>query len=324
MAEKGGDLRVGGKAGPTGAGGRLPFLASALGAVLLWSTSFVATKVALGEVPPLTLGAARFLVAACVLGVAVGAVGGVRRPPPADLGRLAVGGLLGITVYFSMENFGVHLATASDAALLVASYPAITMLLEILLYRTRVSPVRFAGVGLAMLGVYLIVGGSPGPSGTGRLFGDVLLVATGFVWALYNFSTRGVVRRYPMLTVVFYQTLIGAAAFLPLALLESGSWRTPGPLSLLVVAYLGLFCSLAAFWLYAHGLKGLDAGSAVNTLNLVPVFGVLVAVVVLGEPVGVSQLLGGLVVVGGVTLGMKGSPNGPEGTEAATTEARIG
>lgn len=302
----------------------MPFVASVLGAVLLWSTSFVATKLALGDVPPLTLGAVRFVVAACVLGVAVGVVGGVRRPPPADLGRLAVGGLLGITVYFSMENFGVHLATASDAALLVVSYPAITMLLEILLYRARVSPVRFAGVGLAMLGVYLIVGGSPGSSGTNRLFGDALLVATGFVWALYNFSTSGVVRRYPMLTVVFYQTLFGAAAFLPLALLESGSWRTLGPSSLLVVAYLGLFCSLVAFWLYAHGLKGLDAGSAVNTMNLVPVFGVLVAVVVLGEPVGVVQLVGGLVVIGGVTLGMKGSQGSTEGTEAATTEARIG
>lgn len=305
-------------------GERLPFVASVLGAVLLWSTSFAATKLALGDVPPLTLGAARFLVAACVLGVAVGVVGGIRRPPPADLGRLAVGGLLGITVYFSMENFGVHLATASDAALLVASYPAITMLLETFIYRARVSPVRFAGVGLAMVGVYLIVGGNPGASGTGRLFGDVLLVATGFVWALYNFSTRGVVGRYPMLTVVFYQTLFGAAAFLPLALLESGSWRIPGPLSLLVVAYLGLFCSLVAFWLYANGLKGLDAGSAVSIMNLVPVFGVLVAVVILGEPVGVVQLLGGLVVVGGVTLGMKGPPRSTEKAEVVTTEARTG
>lgn len=299
--------------------GRLPFVASVLGAVLLWSTSFVATKLALGEVPPLTLGAARFLVAACVLGVAVGIVGGVRRPPPKDLGRLATGGLLGITVYFSMENLGVHLATASDAALLVASYPAITMLLEILLYRSRFSPVRFAGVGLAMLGVYLIVGGSPGSPGADRLFGDVLLVATGFVWALYNFSTRGVVRRYPMLTVVFYQTLFGAAAFLPLALLEGGSWRAPPPATVLIVGYLGLFCSLVAFWLYAHGLKGLDAGSAVNILNLVPVFGVLVAVVVLGEPVGVAQLIGGLVVVGGVTLGMKGPPRSTEKTATITT-----
>lgn len=68
----------------------------------------------------------------------------------------------------------------------------------------------------------------------------------------------------------------------------------------------------------------LDAGSAVNIMNLVPVFGVLVAVVILGEPAGVAQPLGGLVVIGGVTLGVKGSPGNTEGTEAVTTEARNG
>lgn len=290
--------------------GRLWSAASVLGAVLIWSTSFVATKLALAEVPPLTLGALRFLVAACVLGVVVAVVGSVGRPPIADVGRLAVGGLLGITAYFSMENFGVELATASDAALLVASYPAITILLEIFFYRTRASALRFAGVGLAMLGVYLIVGESPGVAGSSRLLGDAILIATGFVWALYNFSTRGVVQRYSMFTVIFYQTLFGAAAFVPLALLESGRWQMLGPASILVVAYLGIFCSLVAFILYARGLRGLDAGSAVNLLNLVPVFGVVFAVTILGEPVGLAQLFGGLVVVGGVVLGIRVAPRG--------------
>ena len=72
-----------------------------------------------------------------------------------------LGGLLGTTVYFSMENVGVDLATATDAALLIAAYPAITMLLELLIYRVTVSWVRFAGAALAMVGVYLIVGQSP-------------------------------------------------------------------------------------------------------------------------------------------------------------------
>ena len=295
---------------PSARRGRLPFLASVMGAVSIWSTSFVATKLALVEVPPLTLGAMRFSVAACVLFVVAAVVGGVGRPPLADVGRLAVGGLLGITVYFSMENYGVELATASDAALLVASYPAITMLLEILFYRARASAVRFLGVGLAMLGVYLIVGESSSVSGSQRLLGDGILIATGFVWAFYNFSTRGVVQRYSMLTVVFYQTLFGAAAFVMLALLESGRWQVPGPGSLLIVVYLGLFCSLVAFLLYARGLKGLDAGSAVNLLNLVPVFGVVFAVALLGEPVGLAQLFGGLVVVVGVVLGVRGKETG--------------
>jgi drug/metabolite transporter (DMT)-like permease len=284
-----------------------------LGAVCIWSTSFVATKIALAEVPPLTLGAARFLVATVVVGGVVFVVGGVGRPERGDVGRLALGGLLGITAYFSMENFGVKLASASDAALLVASYPAIAMLLEIVFYRARASAPRFWGVGLAMLGVYLVVGGGSGEGGSNRLLGDAILVATGFVWALYNFSTRGVVQRYSMLTVVFYQTLFGTAAFVPLALLESGRWQAPGAVSLLVVGYLGIFCSLLAFLLYARGLRGMEASAAVNLLNLVPVLGVVFAVALLGEPVGLAQVLGGIVVVGGVALGARSASDGKAG-----------
>ena len=273
------------------------------GAAVLWSTSFTLTKVALVELPPITIGAGRFLVAALVLGVIVWLRGGLVRPGRTEAGWLALGGVLGTTVYFSMENVGLDLATATDAALLIAAYPAITMLLELLVYRVRISATRFAGVALAMFGVYLIVGQSPPVAGGNRLLGDLILLGAGVVWAFYSFVTRKVGRDRPMLTVVFYQTAAGALAFLPLALAEAGEWRAPSAGTVLILAYLAVFCSVAAFLLYAYGLKGLDSGTAVNLLNLVPVFGVAFAALILSEPVGLGQLLGGLVVIIGVALG---------------------
>lgn len=292
---------------------RLSSLASVMGAALIWSTSFVATKAAFSDIPPLTVGALRFLIAACLILAVAGAMGALRGPSFTDAGRLCLGGLLGITLYFSMENYGLKLATASDAALLVASYPAITMLLDAAFFRTKVSLGRFIGVALAMVGVYLVVSAGmeagSGTEGADRLVGDLILVSAGVVWAFYNFATRGVVRRYPMPTVLAYQTVAGAAAFAPLALLfEAGQWQLPGTGSLLIVVYLGVFCSLLAFFLYARGLKDIDVGSAVGLLNLVPVFGVALAVVVLGEPIGFRQVLGGLIVVGGVMLSIRKPP----------------
>jgi drug/metabolite transporter (DMT)-like permease len=284
---------------------RAAFGASVVAAALIWSTSYTATKIALVEVPPLTIGALRFLLAAMVLGVVVWLCGKLEKPGIADLGRLALGGVLGTTIYFSMENIGVDLATASDAALLVAAYPAITMGLEILIYRTSASWVRFAGVGLAMFGVYLIVGQSQQVGGEERLLGNIILVASGVIWAFYNFFTLRVGQSYPMLTVVFYQTVAGALAFVPVALIERQQWQIPSTGSSLMVAYLAVFCSVLAFLLYAYGLKELDAGSAVNLLNLVPVFGVGFAFLVLQEPVGLAQLFGGVVVIAGVTLGLR-------------------
>ncbi len=308
MAEEHG---VGGKASgaeTTGSSadrlGRMSSVVSVAGAALIWSTSFVATKTAFSEIPPLTVGALRFLVAAGLIVAVAWVMGALQGPGLADTGRLSLGGLLGITLFFSMENYGLKLATASDAALLVASYPAITMLLDAVIFRSRVSLGRLIGVGLAMVGVYLVVSAgaqaagaqaSGGPWGSERLLGNLILVSAGVVWAFYNFATRDVVRKYPMATVLAYQTVAGAAAFAPVAFfLEAGQWQTPGPGSLLIVAYLGVFCSLLAFFLYARGLKGIDAGSAVGLLNLVPVFGVALAVAVLGEPIGLRQVLGGL------------------------------
>lgn len=279
---------------------------------MIWSTSFTFTKIALFEVPPLTIGAVRFLLAALLLGAVVWVRGDLRKPGRVEAGWLALGGVLGTTIYFSMENVGVDLATATDAALLVAAYPAITMLLEFTIYRVKVSRIRLFGVALAMLGVYLIVGQSPPADGGNRLLGDLILVGAGIVWAFYSFTTRGMGNAYPMFTVVFYQTAAGTIAFVPLALLEVGEWRAPAAGTVLALVYLSLFCSVAAFLLYVYGLRGLDSGAAVNLLNLVPVSGVVFAFLVLREPVSAGQLLGGTIVIGGVALGFGSRNRAPE------------
>ncbi len=279
-------------------------LLSVLAAVVLWSTSYVVTKVGVSDIPPLTYGAIRFSFAV-VLAAVLAPFIRLEPVPVRDLLRLALGGLLGITTYFALQNLGVQRTSASEATLLVASFPAITMLLEVIFRKAQVSLIRFAGVGIAFAGVYLIMGQTSSAAGPRRLEGDVMLLATGLVWALYNFATQNVVQRYSMFTVIFWQTTIGAAAFLPLALLEAGAWQTPTPAALLGALYLGAFCSVAAFMLYGYGLRGLDPGSAVSMTNLVPIFGLVLAVVGLHEEVSLMQVVGGLIVVGGVTLSVQ-------------------
>ena len=287
------------------AGGSRTAIAALVGAALIWSTSFVTTKIALIDVPPFTLGALRFVVAALVLAL-VGLVSRrLEHVARRDMARLAVGGLLGITSYFALQNVGVQLTSASDASLLVASYPAITMLVESMLEHTRIAPLRFAGVAVAMVGVYLVVKQTGGVAGSEHMLGDLLLTLTGLVWALYNFVTRDVVKRYRMLTVIFWQTMVGAIAFVPLALSENAAWRHLSVGSALSVVYMGVFCSFLAFFLYARGLRDVDPGSAVSLMNLVPVFGLILAVGGLGESINVLQVVGGLVVIAGVLLSVR-------------------
>ncbi|SEF34214.1 Permease of the drug/metabolite transporter (DMT) superfamily [Amycolatopsis pretoriensis] len=269
-------------------------VAAVLAAALIWSSSFAVTKVVLAEVPPMTLGALRFVLAAAVLGVAARRF---PRPPLRDRLSMGFAGLLGITAYFALENAGVDLATASDATLIVAAYPIITLVLS---GRAAFSPVRLAGMLLALAGVWLVVREQ---SGGHRLWGDLLLVAGGFAWAAYNLVVRRDRSGASPIVVTYYQTLAGAGGFVLLSLTETPRWSVPSGGTLVRIGFLAVFCSVAAFLLYNHGLRGLEPSVAVNLLNVVPVAGLGWAVLLAGESLTGSQLFGGAVVLAGVFLG---------------------
>jgi len=275
--------------------------------MLIWSTSFVSTKIAFASFPPLTLGAARFAIASLVLGVVLVSKKEFIKPTVKDLGIMSVSGILGITLYFAMENIGVSLTSASNAALIVASYPAITALLELIIYRVKISWLKGIGIALAIIGVYQLSYTGQGSAEGGQVTGNIILIVTGVVWALYNFVTRKVVNKYPAITVSFYQTIVGTIVFIPLALSEKSSWQMPTFISFLMLLYLGTFCSVIAFLLYNYGLRQLSSSTAVTLMNLVPVFGVLFSVLLLHENVQANQLVGGVIVVTGVLLSVSKS-----------------
>ena len=280
-------------------------LLATVGAIMLWSTSFVGTKLAYDSFPPITLGALRFTAASLLLGVIVVIRGGCERLEKGDVKTVALSGFLGITLYFAMENIGVALTSASNAALIVASYPAITALLERILYKVPVSRLQASGIAMAMAGVFILTHARDGFTGPNEFLGNLILFATGFVWALYNFTARKVVNKYSATTFALYQTSAGALFFLPLTLFEASAWRVPTINSVIVLLYLALLCSVAAFMLYNFGLRRLSSTAAVSLMNLVPVFGVLCSVLILGEAVTTSQISGGIIVIGGVLLSLR-------------------
>ncbi|PJN91595.1 DMT family transporter [Bacillus sp. mrc49] len=281
------------------------YLYASIVAVLLWSTSFVATKIAYTSFTPLTLGAARFVIAAVILGIILLCKKDKTKPPIKDIGLMSVSGVLGTTIYFGLENIGVEITTASNAAIIVASYPAITALIEFLFYRIKIPWIKGLGIAIAMFGVFQISYNPQSQEGEQQLIGNIILIVAGFVFAFYNFTTRKVVKKYSMITISFYQTVAGAITFIPLAFIEKSSWKMPSMESFLMLLYLGIFCSVIAFLLYNYGLRKLSSSSAVTLMNLVPIFGVLFSVIILHEVVRISQVIGGIIVILGVVLSVK-------------------
>ncbi|WP_371482192.1 DMT family transporter [Kitasatospora sp. NBC_00315] len=308
---------------------RLRAILAVTAAALLWSSSYAVTKRVLDEVGPLTIGAMRFTLAAGLLGLMVRLR---RKPgvrPDARRRRLIwLSGLLGITAYFVLENIGVELSTASDASLIVATYPLMTMLLELAAFRARLAPTRIAGVLLATLGAALVVHNGAQIGGSSRWIGDFLLLLGGLVWAGYNILGTHAGRGQDALGLTYHQTLAGAGGFLLASVIEVRDFRLPGTVASVLLAYLAVACSVGGFLLYNYGLRRMTSSVAVNILNLVPAFGVLGAVLVNGEVVRLAQVVGGAIIVAGVALGMverggsapSAEADGADGADGAAEE----
>ncbi|WP_338784992.1 DMT family transporter [Streptomyces sp. DG1A-41] len=280
-------------------------ICAVVAAALFWSSSYAVTKQVLADVGPLSIGAIRFTLAAALLGIMVRMRRKpVARPDARQRRMIHLSGLLGITVYFVLENIGVELSTASDASLIVATYPLMTMLLELVVFRTRMPLLRVGGVLLATVGAFLVVRNGAEVGGSERWFGDVLLLLGGLVWAGYNVLGKYAGRGQDAMTLTYHQTVAGAAGFLLASLLEAGDWQVPNGSASALLAYLAVACSVGGFLLYNYGLRRMTSSVAVNILNLVPVFGVLGAVVINGETVRLGQALGGAIIIAGVALGV--------------------
>ena len=277
-----------------------------VGAMLIWSSSFIATKVAYQTFAPITLAAARFLVALVMLGIARLVMKERVKPTKKEMGSIAFSGFMGITLYFLMENVGLTMTTASSAALIVASFPAITLVGERIVYKTPITARQVVGIVMAMVGVYLISVSSEKAEGAENpLLGNLILLGTGVVWAAYIFSTRKVVGRLPAITLSYYQTLAGLIGFLPFTLLEVQKWQAPNAMSLGMLLYLGAMCSVAAYMMYNFGLRRLKPSTSAFLMNLVPIFGTLFSVVLLAERLTLRHLLGGALVILGVVVSVR-------------------
>ena len=142
--------------------------------------------------------------------------------------------------------------------------------------------------------------------------GNLLGLGAAVCAGLYMAMARDLLSKYSPLTITTFQAFFAATVFLPLAGMEGFThhWNSLQPLTILAVLYLALFCSVLAFFLWNYGISRLEASKAAVFTNLVPVFTVIGANLFLGEKIHLEQVIGGALVIGGVSLAGAGREEG--------------
>ena len=281
---------------------RTAHILAAAVACLLWSGSLIASKLSYDTLAPMSLGLIRFTLATVVFFVIRLVTGDHEMPSAKGMAHIALTGILGTTLYFAAENYGVQMLPASTSSLIVGSFPAMTLVLECLIDKTRPQPLKTIGIVLAFLGVAVLALTESGEGGADVLLGSRLLVFGGLCWSLYNFAMRLVMGKYSTMTITTWQTLFGALGFIPFVMVEGLPQSLPSPTAWASLAYLVLGCTVVGFVLYNWGLEDLEPSTATSLSNLIPVFGLALSALILGEHISAQQLLGGAIVVAGIVL----------------------
>jgi drug/metabolite transporter (DMT)-like permease len=279
-----------------------------------WGGTFVAGKWAIGEAPPFLVATLRFAIATILLWTIVAwreRRNGHPFPLPRGWGQwagLLSLGLTGVFLYNFLFLKGLTWTTATNGALIAAFNPLLTALLSAAWLKERLRPVQLVGLCLALFGVGVVV--TNGSIDVLRRLsfnpGDLLILGATLAWALYTTLGKKVLSRISPLVASAYASLFGTLLLLPAAALEgslfSGVHRLTvfGWISVLQLALLG---TVAAFVWWYEGVEALGASRAAVFVNLVPLFGVILSTLMLGETMGVSQLAGGSLVVLGVGIG---------------------
>ncbi len=276
-------------------------------AVIAWGGSFVATKIALRDAQPVTSVWIRFGIGVLVLGAAVIRRRQFKLPSLRDLANFALIGAIGITFHQWLQSTGLQTARASTSAWIVASTPIFMAILGWIFFKESLKFRQVAGIFLAAFGVLLVVSqGDFNSLALGRLSspGDLLILISAPNWAIFSALSRDGLRRYPaalmMLFVMafgwLFTTVLFAASpgFADIANLTQDGW--------LAVLFLGVICSGLAYVFWYDALQALPSAQVGVFLYIEPVVTVIVAGIILGEPLITALLAGGAIILLGVYL----------------------
>lgn len=276
-------------------------------APLLWSGNMVFGRVLAQAVPPFTLSAVRWVMAGLVL-LGFLRIGGEPVPLPrgSAWGPVVAMGLTSVAGFTVLVYISLHLIGSVEASLIQSSTPIFALLLARLWLREELGLRKAAGALLTVVGVAVIVS----HGSLARLLawhwdaGDLLMLLAALLWAASTVAARPAAKHMSPLLATFHSAWIGTLALAPGVVWEwwRGSALHMSPLAWTGVAYVGIFPSAVAFLAWNYGVSRIGAGRASVFNNLLPLFTAILAVLLLGEPLTLAEVLGGLLILVGVSL----------------------
>ena len=281
-------------------------VASLVMAMLLWASSFIALKVAFAEYDPMLVIWGRMLIAsACFIFLLKQFRGFEYRK--GDIRLLLVMALLEPCLYFLLEAEALQHTSAGQAGMVTSIYPLIIAVIAFFTLGERISRHALVGFIMAFGGVlWLSLGAESTDNAPNPGWGNFLEFLAMVCAACYSVLLKKFSGRYSPVFLTALPAFVGAVFFAPFQLLQPWPEFTNSA-SLWCIVYLGAGVTLGAYLCFNYGITRMPVTQAGAYINLIPVFTLLLAWLVLGEVLTLQQLLACVLVGAGVILSQRNS-----------------
>lgn len=283
-----------------------PYLLLSL-AVLFWAGNSVVGRAFADEISPLSMVFWRWVIA-CVILTPLCLKKFIRDWPvlKQHMGYVFLQGFLSITVFNALLYWGLHYTTVINTALIQAAMPVLTLIFSLILLKKGVSKLGIVGIALSMSGVvYVVLQGDLASLKTLEINrGDLLILACMTLWAIYTVLLAKAPQGISRLGLAYGLVLCGLILLVPLYgydVIQGARVDVTGE-TLLAFAYIGVFPSVLSILCWNKGVEMVGANVAGIFLNLMPIFGTVLGIILLGERLQGFHMIGIAFIFCGIWL----------------------
>jgi drug/metabolite transporter (DMT)-like permease len=271
---------------------------------LLWAGNAVASRLAVGNIPPITLTSLRWVCVCAVMPILLRHELKAQWPAlKANSGLIIMLGVFGYTVFNALMYIAAYSTTAINIGIVQGAIPVIVLIGAWIAFRTRITPTQWLGVLVTLLGVILVAarGDLAVLKTLTFAFGDVTMIIACVFYGGYTVALR---KRPAMPGLVFFTAMACVACLVSLPLLTAewalGYGYMPTWQGWLILLYVAVGPSMISQLFFMRGVDLIGPGRAGVFVNLVPVFSAILGVMILSEPfawyhgVALALVLGGI------------------------------
>ncbi len=279
----------------------------ALAATVLWSTVFPLVRTFPPDISPIELSFWRWLFTfSCLMPFVLGSLKKYWRLVLENWLWMAPAGILGLSAYSLLMFEAEHTTNATNMSLFAATAPISMAILSRIVFRERLLWTQVIGLAIAVIGVLVLVLHGDFTQLTQLTFtvGDLWMLTAASLFAIYSILIRRRPELMPQKLCMAGMMGFAMAVLCPpmgMIVMEP-SYHLPGATTLLVILYIAVIPTLIGYLLWNRSVEHIGAARAGVVYYSIPLFSSFEAVLLLDEQIQLSQVIGGILIIGGILL----------------------